>query len=255
MAVHLAEALESVHARGVMHRALRPEHVLVSPDGREAWLIDFQAARRTPQEIVVQGSPVGSVRAAAYLAPELSGRLNRPSDSRADLHALGVTLYHLMTGEPPFSGASVLELVHAHLERRPVPPADIAAVPPRMSRIILRLLKKDPAARYQSAHGVVADLRRVRDGEAPDESLGSKDHPIALHQSPRLYGTEAVTHAVLDAWALVATGPRNASCWWGRAAPAARPAWGRCGCVWPTRRDLPCRAVGAPTPPVRRTPA
>lgn len=189
-----------------MHRALRPEHVLVSPDGREAWLIDFQAARRTPQEIVVQGSPVGSVRAAAYLAPELSGRLNRPSDSRADLHALGVTLYHLMTGEPPFSGASVLELVHAHLARRPVPPADIAAVPPRMSRIILRLLKKDPAARYQSAHRVVADLRRVRDGEAPDESLGSKDHPIALHQSPRLYGTEAVTHAILDAWALVRDG-------------------------------------------------
>ena len=124
--------------------------------------MDFQAARRTPQAIVVQGTPVGSVTAAAYLAPELSGRLNRPSDSREDLYALGATLYHLMTGRAPFSGDSVLELVHAHLARRPVPPRDIADVPARVSKIILTLLEKDPAARYPSAHGVVADLIRCR---------------------------------------------------------------------------------------------
>ena len=206
MAIHLARAVESIHARGVMHRAVRPEHVLAAPDGGAAWLIDFQAARRTPQEIVVQGTAVGTATAAAYLAPELTGRMNRPSDSRADLYALGATLYHLMTGRPPFAGDSVLELVHAHLARRPVPPSDIGDVPARVSQIILALLEKEPSARYQSAHGVVADLTRCREGEGVTAPLGSEDHPIAFTQSPGLYGTEAATHDVLDAWALVRDG-------------------------------------------------
>lgn len=72
-----------------------------------------------------------------------------------------------------------------------MPPSDVADVPPRVSQIILRLLEKDPAARYQSAHGVVVDLTRCRDGAALSEPLGRADHPIAFVQSPRLDGIEA----------------------------------------------------------------
>ena len=100
----------------------------------------------------------------AYLAPEQTGRTGRSVDQRADLYALGATLYELATGAPPFGSGDPLRLVHAHLARVPVPPAEVnPAVPEPLSAIILHLLEKEPDRRYQSAEGLVSDLERVRD--------------------------------------------------------------------------------------------
>jgi serine/threonine protein kinase len=81
----------------------------------------------------------------AYLAPEATGRTGRPADQRADLYALGTTLYELATGAPPFGSGDALRLIHDHLARAPAPPAQVnPAVPEALSEIIVHLLEKEP---------------------------------------------------------------------------------------------------------------
>ena len=112
-----------------------------------------------------RSSPITAeiVGTLAYLAPEATGRTGRPVDQRADLYALGAMLYELATGEPPFGTGDPLRLIHDHLARVPVPPAEVnPAVPAPLSAVIMHLLEKEPDNRYQTADGLVYDLERVR---------------------------------------------------------------------------------------------
>ncbi|MDT7599690.1 MAG: hypothetical protein QOK26_1767, partial [Pseudonocardiales bacterium] len=141
----------------------------------------------------------------AYLAPEQTGRTGRSVDHRADLYALGATLYELATGAPPFGSGDPLRLVHAHLARVPPPPAEVnPAVPAPLSAIILHLLEKEPDHRYQSADGLVYDLeraRRVQTGPAAAAvRVGEHDFPLRLHSPSRLVGREAQVVVLQEAF-------------------------------------------------------
>ena len=95
----------------------------------------------------------------SYMSPEQTGRMNRPIDWRTDFYSLGVALYELFTGRLPFETTDVLELVHAHIARRPRMPSELDnEVPDGLSDIIMKLLAKNPEDRYQSARGIEADL-------------------------------------------------------------------------------------------------
>jgi serine/threonine protein kinase len=169
LAVGLARAVARMHRRGVMHRDITPANILISRDGAPC-LVDFASA--TPfaglrPEFTHHTEIVGTL---PYLAPEQTGRTGRPVDQRADLYALGATLYELATGAPPFGRGDPLRLTHDHLARVPVPPAEVNPVlPAPLSQIILHLLEKEPDRRYQTADGVVYDLERLRDA-APHEA-------------------------------------------------------------------------------------
>ncbi|MDT7636384.1 MAG: hypothetical protein QOC83_672, partial [Pseudonocardiales bacterium] len=203
LAVRLARAVAGMHRRGVTHRDITPANVVLSGDGGPC-LVDFASAT-----LLVEVRPEFShhtqiVGTLAYLAPEQTGRTARSVDQRADLYALGATLYELATGAPPFGSGDPLRLVHAHLARVPVPPAEVnPAVPAPLSAIILHLLEKEPDRRYQSAEGLVYDLERVRRVQTGPAAVavrvGEHDFPVRLLPPSRLVGREAQVAALAEA--------------------------------------------------------
>ena len=162
-------------------------------DGRTR-LTGFGIASRLIRERQALESPEFIAGTLAYMAPEQTGRMNRSIDSRSDLYALGVTLYHMLTGRLPFSAADPMEWVHCHIARRPAPPNErVATIPAVVSAIIMKLLAKAAEDRYQTAAGVEHDLGRcLAELEArahiEDFALGLQDTPGRLLIPEKLYG-------------------------------------------------------------------
>lgn len=123
IAGQLADALSCVHDRGIIHKDLNPSNILVNVSSGSAKLADFGIASFLERE--TQSDP--SVRhlegTLPYISPEQTGRMNRSIDYRADFYSLGVTLYEMLLGWPPFQSDDAMELVHAHLAQLPAPPA------------------------------------------------------------------------------------------------------------------------------------
>ncbi|WP_327000565.1 AAA family ATPase [Dactylosporangium sp. NBC_01737] len=210
IAVGLARAVAGMHRRGVMHRDITPANVVIARDGTPC-LVDFGLASSFAEirpEFTHYTEIVGTL---AYLAPEQTGRTARSVDQRADLYALGATLYELATGAPPFGFGDPLRLAHAHLARVPVPPAEVnRAVPGLLSEIVMHLLEKEPDNRYQTAEGVLHDLERLRDtggGQgAVGVRVGARDVPLRLSPPSRLVGRDAEVAALGAAFAEVLSG-------------------------------------------------
>jgi Protein kinase domain/AAA ATPase domain len=190
LAAELARAVAGMHRRGVMHRDITPANIVFSRDGA-ACLVDFALASPLAEIRPEFTHHAGLVGTLAYLAPEQTGRTGRPVDQRADMYALGATLYELATGEPPFGSGDPLRLVHDHLARLPVPPAEVnPAVPGPLSAVIMHLLEKEPDSRYQTADGVVYDLERLRVPDAAVLRVGEHDVPLRLLPPSRLAGRD-----------------------------------------------------------------
>ena len=211
VAHQLAEAVRALHAHHILHLAIQPDHVVVLPDGGVR-LIDFQQARRLVDKEPLPVEAADLDGALAYLAPEQTGRVLRRLDERSDLYALGATLYFLLTGQPPFPDQSPMALVHAHLARRPTPPSQLQPdLPSPLSDLVLRLLQKEPDARYHSAVAVGADLavcleHAEQRGTLTGVILGREEDPVALPVPPRLYGDDPTTRALSEAWTAVRDG-------------------------------------------------
>lgn len=158
----LAEVLAGVHRVGVIHKDINPSNVLVNGPGHTPTLIDFNISSNAAEErpgFTHQSHIVGTLR---YMAPEQTGRTGRPVDLRVDLYSLGVLLYEVAVGHPPFVSDDLLELVHEHLVLVPAAPVEIRSeIPPTLSNIIMRLLEKEPDRRYQTADGLAQDLARL----------------------------------------------------------------------------------------------
>ncbi len=205
LAWRLAQALATLHAKHVVHRDVSPANIVLPREGGGPYLIDFELATTTAEirpEFTHHDEIVGTL---AYLAPEQTGRTGRPVDQRADLYALGATLYELATGEPPFGTGDPLRLCHAHLARKPTPPATVApAVPATLSKIIMRLLEKEPDNRYQTAEGLAHDLGLLHGGRADQADglrLGANDFPARLLPQSRIIGREAEIRTLDTAFA------------------------------------------------------
>ena len=124
LALGLARVVADMHGRGVVHRDISPANIVLAGDGRDPHLIDFALATTSAEirpDFTHHNRIVGTL---AYLAPEQTGRTGRPVDLRADLYALGATLYELATGQPPFGAGDPLRLIHDHLARVPVAPTE-----------------------------------------------------------------------------------------------------------------------------------
>ncbi|MDM0117076.1 AAA family ATPase [Variovorax sp. J22R133] len=175
----LADAVAAVHACGVIHKDIKPANVIVIGE-QQVRLTDFGFAVRIARETARELAPNELEGTLAYMAPEQTGRMNRRIDRRSDLYALGITLYELATGVLPFRSQDPLDLVHQHIARIPASPREHRPELPRvLADLILKLIAKDAEARYQSAAGVHADLRRcleTLDGDSvPPFPIGQHD--------------------------------------------------------------------------------
>lgn len=153
----ICSALAYAHENGVIHRDMKPANALLSNDGTLK-VGDFGIAKAafTGREITTTGSLLGTV---TYISPE-QARGEEP-DTRSDLYSLGVVLYELLVGRPPFSGDTAIATAMKHVDEEPAPPRSIrAGVPRALEAVILKALSKDPADRFASAERMREQLLR-----------------------------------------------------------------------------------------------
>ncbi|MFE8603423.1 serine/threonine-protein kinase [Archangium violaceum] len=186
----LCGALERVHASGLVHRDLKPENVFLREGGALS-LLDFGLARfldaADPDEpeaavsITRTGQRLGT---AVYMAPEQCLE-SRDVDARTDLYALGVLLFELLTGSPPFTGGPD-EVLHGHVTLRPPRASERGPVPPALDDVLLRCLAKDRAARFDSAAALLAAFdaacRSSPSAPAPAEEALAPARPQGVRQ-------------------------------------------------------------------------
>ena len=162
--IQAAEALAEAHSRGVIHRDIKPQNVIITPRGRLK-VLDFGLARiindlssgETESRLTDTGEVVGTV---GYMSPEQLRDL--PIDARSDLFSLGVLLYECATGRSAFVGSTKIQISLQVIEVDPKRPSELSAdIPSELDNIILKALAKDVDARYQSATAMLADLRRL----------------------------------------------------------------------------------------------
>lgn len=212
IAIQIADALTDIHAADVIHKDIKPHNIIINRRSGEVRITDFGASTQLSREEQKLVSPTRLEGTLAYMAPEQTGRMNRPLDYRCDLYSLGATFYELLTRHRLFPATDPMELVHSHIARKPVSPSKVdPTVPEVLSQIVLKLLAKNAEHRYQSARGLSRDLRRCladfekRGGIAPFE-IGAHDVYERFVLPRRLFGREQEVAALMGAFERVADG-------------------------------------------------
>jgi len=205
------KALGEVHNLKLVHKDIKPHNIILNKSTGALKIIDFgnaslleKQSSHTPLNSSLEGT-------LAYISPEQTGRMNRTVDYRTDYYSLGVTFYQLLTGELPFIASDPMELVHAHIAKTPVSPAEKNKTPKIISDIVMKLLQKNPEDRYQSTAGLVYDLEwclnnTVGTGRDLSLQIGQNDFSGKFQIPEKLYGRTKEVIQILKAFKIVAEG-------------------------------------------------
>lgn len=206
IALSATRLLGELHDRRMVHKDVKPSHLIHDEDTGALTLIDFGIASRLEVQVSDEARPDLVEGTLAYISPEQTGRTNRVVDWRSDLYSLGATFYALLAGRPPWVFDDAGEMVHAHLARTAPRVNEVnPAIPPPIADIVARLLAKDADDRYQSARGLAHDLEHClaaieRRGHIDPFTLASRDASGRLRFPARLYGKEGEVAELLGAF-------------------------------------------------------
>jgi serine/threonine protein kinase len=167
IAKQICEGLAEAHRLAVIHRDLKPQNIMIDKQGN-SHIMDFGIARSPMTEgLTTSGMMVGS---PYYVSPEqVQGK---EVDERSDIYSLGVILYEMVTGDPPFTGDIPIAVAYKHTTEKPKNPREVNdQVPEELGRVILKCLEKDKAKRYQSVQELHQELENIEKGILPAEKV------------------------------------------------------------------------------------
>ncbi|MBV1920099.1 MAG: AAA family ATPase, partial [Pseudomonadales bacterium] len=198
----LTLAIGEIHRHQMIHRGLTPQSVLVNPKTLSLKICDVGSVSRLDKES--QLNPINIWGALEYVPPELTGRTNLDVDYRCDFYSLGIMLYEIFHGQPPFISEDPLALLHAHIASMPTTLDSIyPEFPQPLSNVIQKLLAKDPTDRYQSSHGLQADVKLCLERWKTQSFI--HNFPLAKHDIPerfslaqKSYGREEEQTKLID---------------------------------------------------------
>ncbi|HSQ56492.1 MAG TPA: serine/threonine-protein kinase, partial [Gemmata sp.] len=165
----VSSAIQAAHAKGILHRDIKPSNVLLAADGTPK-VSDFGLAKRTDKDDDITTAS-GAIGTPSYMPPEQISRKWGEITAASDVYSIGATLYHLLTGMPPFRGESNVETMRLVESEPPKRPRAIRPeIPLALEAIVMKCLEKKPADRYSSAEALIASLDRFLAGEDDPES-------------------------------------------------------------------------------------
>ncbi len=164
--LQVTQALHQAHRRGLIHRDVKPANIILTAEGI-AKLADLGMARETSDKELAQDEQGMAIGTPYYMAPEqIEGRTD--VDSRADIYSLGATFYHMVTGQPPFPGKKIHDVLHAHLKQELTPPDHLnTKLSSGLGEVVECMMAKDRNQRYQTPADLVVDLECLLNGEPP----------------------------------------------------------------------------------------
>ncbi len=209
IAVQIVTAINDLHKVGLPHNGLMSSNIAIDPAKSHICIHEFafgMYAILSSAALISEHS--GQVTIAdehlPYISPEQTGRMNCEIDHRTDFYSLGILFYELITGAPPFTGRTPMELIHAHMAKNPELPKKIQKkIGAPLSNIILKLLSKSPDQRYQSAYGIKSDLlycleQRHASTPLPPFQIGQHDVSEQFRFPEKIYGRKIETAMLID---------------------------------------------------------
>ncbi|MDJ0835162.1 MAG: AAA family ATPase [Acidobacteriota bacterium] len=215
LAVRMADLLDRVHQRRIMHKDIQPGNFIWNPETGRLAIIDFGISTALPVERRAAVAPERLEGTPAFMSPEQTGRMNRVMDYRTDLYSLGASFYYLLTTRPPFLESDAMRLVYSHLARLPEPPHSVdSRIPQAVSHIVMKLMEKNAENRYQTAHGVRADLQRCLDhlrkeGHIPAFGLATEDTSDRFSIPEKLYARQVERDTLLTTFERAGNGLKS----------------------------------------------
>ena len=215
IATKVVEILEELDRNQIIHQKIQPQNILINPKTQQVKLKDFSLASLLPKNRQLWQNTSFLEEILPYVSPEQTGRINRGIDHRSDFYSLGVTFYQLLTGQVPFPEIDPIELMHAHLTKEPIPPSQVnPAIPVMVSKIVLKLLAKNPEERYQTALGLRHDLEECQQqweqkNDIASFNLGLRDICDRLMIPDKLYGRVQEIETIQSAYNRVCQGHKE----------------------------------------------
>jgi serine/threonine protein kinase len=215
LAIALAEILGSLHSQDIIHKNIDPTNIIINPETRVVNLIDFATSTKLPHETQKIRHPEKIEGALEFISPEQTGRMNRTIDYRSDLYSLGVVIYTMLSGWPPFQSSDPMELIHCHIAQQPEPLCKVnPTVPEVVSKIVDKLLSKAAEDRYQSAYGLKTDLeialaQHKETGRIQSFEIGKSDVLMRFQIPEKLYGRENEIETLMKGFTAVSRGNKD----------------------------------------------